>query len=105
MTTADTLAQEVIELLAVRGIAATFEYPGNVAITISDTEHVWTGFHGWEYGTLTELRDGTLEPNETEAAEPDGLTEDTTDARTIADAWAAWVTAYRSRSHDETPTD
>lgn len=98
MTTSESLARQVIDLLAGHGITATYEYPGNVAITISDTEHVWTGFHGWEYGTLSELRDGTLEPNEHETPEPDGLDEHTTDPKTIADAWAAWVTAYRANA-------
>lgn len=96
MTTTDTIAQQVIDHLAARGITATFEYPGNVAIKISDTEELWTGFHGWDYGNLSELRDGVMEPNETTAAEPDGLDEKSTDPKIIADAWAEWVNAYRA---------
>lgn len=92
----DMQTDAVVNGLNSAGVQTTFEYPGAVVLHFANSlgrYEVWTGFLGWEYGSISMLDiDGTWQPIEGEAgtAEP-YLSEDETDTAKIVSAWAAWV--------------
>lgn len=83
----------VLEEMRRAGLQVSWEHPGCVQILISPTLMVATGFHGWEYGSVSRLIDDTWEPDEEATAEP-GLPEDERSPQRIAEAWVTWVQAH-----------
>jgi hypothetical protein len=88
------LLGNVRDALVRSGITCSIEYPGALAITVTETYQVWTGLTGWDYGTGYVLDgDETWQPDERFAmGEPVvALNEDETDPEVIAGEWAGWV--------------
>lgn len=83
----------VRDMLRERGIPATVEWPGALAIPLDSTHDVWTGQHGWEYGSLNRLDpDGTCwHPLDTVA---DVKLDPGADLLTVARTWARFVATW-----------
>jgi hypothetical protein len=53
----------VAALLQDRGHHATVEHPGALVLPLAPGQDVWTGLHGWDYGTRNALdTDGCWHP-------------------------------------------
>ena len=80
----------VAALLQQRGHAATVEWPGALVLPLGPGQDVWTGLHGWEYGTRNRLDpDGTCwqpteEPADVELRPGASLVD-------VADAWHSFA--------------
>jgi len=93
----DPLDEAVHDGLEARGHEVSWEHPGALVIQVTPTYEVWTGLNGYHYGTANYFDGDMWQPDEHNAAEPDGLFPDVADAEMIIDAWAAWVQAYREK--------
>jgi hypothetical protein len=84
----------VVDRLEQLGHQARLEHPGAVSIRIDDSEQVWTGLHGWEYGSVNrydaenDLWEPVEGPGESiDALRLDDADPDLLDDSAVAEAW------------------
>jgi len=80
----------IMDAMAGAGLSVTWEFPGLVRIELDPTTSVATGLHGYEYGSVSVLKDNMWDES-TEPADV-AVAEGETDPKVIAGAWATWVT-------------
>jgi hypothetical protein len=79
----------VLDAMAGAGLSVSWEFPGLVRIELDPTTSVATGLHGYEYGSVSILKDNMWDES-TEPADV-AVSEGETDPKVIATAWATWV--------------